>query len=116
MNIRKVSLIAAALMLFSLFAVSAMAADQQRDRDQDCTEAPEFAPMYKYGQTTDGVTANGDGICDNFVDEDGDGICDNCPNDGVCDGTGPHGAGNVRAQATGIWTAPEMDHALKNKA
>jgi hypothetical protein len=106
MNTRKLSLIASALVLFSLFAVSAMAADQQRDRDQDCTEAPEFAPMYKYGQTTDGVTANGDGICDNFVDEDGDGICDNCPNDGVCDGTGPHGTGNGQGAGNG-----DMDRA-----
>ncbi|MBP1910377.1 hypothetical protein [Methanolobus bombayensis] len=102
MNTRKLSLIAAALVLFSLFAVSAMAADQQRDRDQDCTNAPELAPMWKHGQTTDGVTVNGDGICDNFVDEDGDGVCDNCQNDGVCDGTGPHGAGNGQGAGNGL--------------
>ena len=107
MNTRKLSLIAAALVLFSLFAVSAMAADQQRDRDQDLTNAPDFAPMK---QTRAGVNAditatevafNSDGTCDNFVDEDGDGICDNCPNDGICDGTGPKGAGNGQGAGNG---------------
>ena len=46
-------------------------------------------------------TVLNDGICDNFVDEDGDGICDNCPNDGVCDGTGPRGAGNGQGAGNG---------------
>ncbi|TQD27625.1 hypothetical protein [Methanolobus vulcani] len=82
MNTRKLSLIAAALMLFSLFAVSAMAA---------------------YGG--DNNNENGDrlrdGSCDNFVDEDGDGICDNCPTEGICDGTGPHGVGNGQGEGKG---------------
>ena len=93
MNTKKLSLIAAALMLFSLFAVSAMAAygdykgmgDQDKDRDGSC----------------DGAYCLNDGICDNFVDEDGDGSCDNCPNDGVCDGTGPRGAGNGQGAGNG---------------
>lgn len=83
MNTRKLSLIAAALMLFSLFAVSAMAAyggDDNGNGDMDRSR---------------------DGTCDNFVDEDGDGVCDNCLNDGVCDGTGPHGAGNGQGAGNG---------------
>ncbi|WMW25495.1 hypothetical protein RE474_01895 [Methanolobus sediminis] len=83
MNTRKLSLIAAALMLFSLFAVSAMAADQDRTKVQQ--------KLQDGSCTTLIVDSNGDGICDNFVDEDGDGVCDNCPNGGDCDGTGPHG-------------------------
>ncbi|MDK2946999.1 hypothetical protein SAMN04488589_0178 [Methanolobus vulcani] len=90
MNTRKLSLIAAALMLFSLFAVSAMAAygdhGQNGNGDGTC--------LY------DGDCPN-DGICDNFVDEDGDGVCDNCPNGGICDGTGPHGVGNSQGEGKG---------------
>ncbi|GEM_PF-2686828 len=90
-------------MLVSLFTVTAMAADQQRDRDQDCTGVPDDALRT---QTRAGINAGGmvtgvcdgsncdeDGVCDNFVDEDGDGICDNCQGDGVCDGDGPYGNG-----------------------
>jgi hypothetical protein len=93
MNTKKLSLIAAALMLFSLFAVSAMAADQDRTKLQQ--------KLQDESCTTLIVDNDGDGICDNFVDEDGDGLCDNCQYDGVCDGTGPHGAGNGQGVGDG---------------
>ncbi|WP_094228217.1 hypothetical protein [Methanolobus psychrotolerans] len=95
MKIRAFTLIAVAIMLVSLFTITAMAADQQRDRDQDCTGVPEDALRT---QTRAGINAggmvtgvcdssncDGDGVCDSFVDEDGDGICDNCQGDGVPD-------------------------------
>ena len=87
MNLKKFTLIAMAIMLFSLFAVSAMAADQDRDRDQDCTNAPEEAPME---QKRLGVNAQ-----TTTVEITGDGICD-----GNCDGYGSQNAGNCNGDQT----------------
>lgn len=77
MKLKTISLVAVAIMMVSLFAVTAMAAngngDMQKDQDRlkDCTLV---------------VDTDGDGICDNFVDEDGDKVCDNCIGTGDCDG------------------------------
>ncbi len=60
MKIRTFSVIAVAVMLVSLLAVSAMAVGQERGADMNSI-----------------IDADGDSVCDNFIDEDGDGINDN---------------------------------------
>lgn len=82
MKIRIFTLLAVVMMLVSLFTVTAMAADQDRDRDEGCTGVPEHATrgQYRAGINADtslkGVTGNGNGVCDGS----------NCPYDGDCDG------------------------------
>lgn len=76
MKIRTIAIVAVAVMMVSMFTMTAMAADQDRIRqhlnDGSCT--------------TSIVDSDGDGVCDNFVDADGDGVCDNCQGTGDCDG------------------------------
>lgn len=76
-------MVAVAIMLMSLFTASAMAAVQDRDRDEGCTGVPDFAPREQNragvgADTTDTVKVAGYG--------NGNGACDgsNCQDD--CDG------------------------------
>ncbi|WP_407356818.1 hypothetical protein [Methanolobus sp. WCC5] len=80
MDTRRFTLIAVALMLVSLFAVTAMAADQIAEQSNDQLED---------GSCPDFIDEDGDGICDNFADGAYKGLGNNCKGTGACDGTGP---------------------------
>lgn len=84
MKIRVFTLVAVAIMMISLFTVSAMAADQTRDRfvDNDGDGVCDNFVDNDGDGICDNCQGDGDGVCDNFVDNDGDGICDNCDGDG----------------------------------
>lgn len=87
MRIKTFAMFAVALVLISLFAASATAAVQDRDRDEGCTGVPDDAPRMQYrgGINADssvaGMHGNGNGICDGSV-------CNgsNCQGTGDCDG------------------------------
>lgn len=102
MKIRTFTLVAVAIMLASLFTVSAMAADQQKDRDQDFTGVPDDALRT---QTRAGINADsvGAGVSNGYCDGsnckgDRDGKCDGSgsQNDIDCDGDGPKRDGSCR--------------------
>ncbi len=106
MKIKTFTLIAVAIMLVSLFTVTAMAADQQRDRDQDCTGVPDDVLRtntragFNAGDTTveDAGVSNGDcdgsnciGDCDGEFDGNGS------QGNGDCDGNGPKRDGSCQS-------------------
>ena len=102
MKIRTFTLFAVAIMLLSLFTVTAMAADQQKDRDQDCTGVPDdtLRTQTRAGINADGVGAGvSNGDCDGSnCKGDRDRECDGSgsQNDRDCDGDGPKRDGSCR--------------------
>jgi hypothetical protein len=73
MKIRTLTLVALAIMMVSMFTVTAMAKDQLKTQDQ-----------LKDGTCLDSTT---------FVDADGNGVCDNYA-DAICDGSNCKGTGD----------------------
>ncbi|MDG6243840.1 MAG: hypothetical protein QCH31_05550 [Methanolobus sp.] len=80
MSTKRFTLIAVALMLTSLFAVTAMAADQLIEQSNNQLE---------YGSCPNFIDEDGDGICDNFADRSYKGLGNNFRGTGTCDWTGP---------------------------
>ncbi|WP_342304667.1 hypothetical protein [Methanolobus sp. ZRKC5] len=105
MKIRTFTLVAVAIMLVSLFTVTAMAADQQRDRDQDCTGVPDEALRtqtrtgFNAGDVATGEAGVSNGYCDGSNCEGNyDRECDGSgsQNDRDCDGDGPKRDGSCQ--------------------
>ncbi|WP_340817773.1 hypothetical protein [Methanolobus sp. WCC4] len=105
MKIRVFTLVAVTIMLLSIFTITAMACDQVRDREEDCTGVPDFAPrdQTRAGINADSsiteITGNSNGDCDGTnCKGDCDGSCDgtNCKGDGDCDGDGPQRDGSCQ--------------------